>query len=1152
MTGSSDGTTGTAALSGDSRARVPFAIVAVLLLVSAVALVGYLDTRGPAETDTDPALAMDRTDATVQTALRDATASAAQQAAAEPLTSLANTSYGDALDEERPFLSYLEALVYLEASERFETAGQHVGDVETSVSLPPVADAESFESAIDRVTISESNGLLAVELDGIEITATRDGQQLASRTETVEVSVPTPVVRQHERTQEFQQRLDAGVTSMGNFSQRFNARIYGLGWLRGYAQYGGMPVTEIIANRHVEPSANSALYRIQQATFGAADPNLKNAVRRGWFCMVAQDAEALYNGYGGGEFQFSDNICKASEWLFGEKHTGELPDAPETLDLLGSATGLNEEQTIGVNETAYSPLRTLVAGSDEHSIEQAIERVFTIDTGIDAEFNVTESPVFDHVPPHPNATWTVSQRSHDGISVDSGTATSGNPAENGTYYRFSDIETAIEITEERTWEWTENGSTETATTEATGTLDVAVTVRLVENATAPDMYVDTFNGNISIDHKYESGPTSPDDSRTVPAPGFQNYADRQAGVAEAVVGGTTTSAFGDWLGGQWGNVTSTGDLALPESREAVLGLDSLDEQQLVSTALEDIAALQPEVEGITHTFERTDLVRGEDETGPVGELLAAVEAEREAYLDREQPYESVGQQAVYEVRYAYFETLLEDLQRLEDAHGEVMGGLDSHLDGVDSSLDDALSFLQAGVSPGGGNDPDAPSLESPPVTPEITYEVSGSPTYLAGETVTTETVPAVEQGQEFSPFAAKTRNHLKLPYETIVSGIIGDLFGKLGLGDSDVELTLRTAGEALRAGELADDAAEASSEYGDDGTLADGTDELQDALEDALTGEKGFSVQMGVELVSELYGIAADYPDSEDDPYADNDTHSTAYETAESATAGAVEEYNTTAEAAIAIGGGNATEQLVTALQAALDDEDIGRPEYAQELSGTEWQAVVASAVRPALDRAAANATATLDDTDTVETLDTATRQALENVSVDIAKDRLDASLNSTSFNLSKYDDWVGNGSEVDTPVRVPAGLPLLPVPTHWVATMNIWDIDADGQYTRFEVAANMSAPGRATSTTYVRENITVDREIDGETRTLGAVEPITFDGRSVLVVVVPPGGIGVGDRDDVNPKCTPTYPVVGPFDAEDTACEFLEVDPPENGTAGP
>jgi hypothetical protein len=55
-----------------------------------------------------------------------------------------------------------------------------------------------------------------------------------------------------------------------------------------------------------------------------------------------------------------------------------------------------------------------------------------------------------------------------------------------------------------------------------------------------------------------------------------------------------------------------------------------------------------------------------------------------------------------------------------------------------------------------------------------------------------------------------------------------------------------------------------------------------------------------------------------------------------------------------------------------------------------------------------------------------------------------------------------------------------------------------------------------------------------------------------VLVVVVPPGGIGVGDRDDVNPKCTPTYPVVGPFDAEDTACEFLEVDPPENGTAGP
>jgi hypothetical protein len=105
---------------------------------------------------------------------------------------------------------------------------------------------------------------------------------------------------------------------------------------------------------------------------------------------------------------------------------------------------------------------------------------------------------------------------------------------------------------------------------------------------------------------------------------------------------------------------------------------------------------------------------------------------------------------------------------------------------------------------------------------------------------------------------------------------------------------------------------------------------------------------------------------------------------------------------------------------------------------------------------------------------------------------------------------------------------------------MNLWDVHADGQYARFEVKANMTAPGRETSTTYVRENMTVERTIAGETRNLGAVEPIAFEGRSLLIVVVPPGGIGVGDRDDENPECTETYPVVGPYDEEDTDCSYL------------
>ena len=1108
-----------AALTGE-RGRVPFAVVAVLLLLSAVVLVGYLETRGSPETETDATLAMDRTDSAVQTALRDATASAAIQAAAEPLTEPANTSFGDALDGVRPFVSYIEALVYLEAAERFGSTGQQVGDVETTVSLPDVGNAEAFEAAIDRVTVTENEtGLLAVELEDIEIRATRDGEQLASQNRTVAVSVPTPVLQQHERTQEFQERLDAGVTSTGSFTQRFNTRIYMLGWFRGYAQYGGAPVTEVIANRHIEPSANSALYRTQQDVFGAADPTLRNAVRRGWFCMLAQDAEGIYGGYTGGDPDVAEEICEASEWILGEKHTGELPDAPDVLDMLGEVPGMDEEHTIGVNETAYTPLRSLVSGADEHSIEGAIERAFTIETDIDAGWSVDDLPTFDHNPPEgwsPGDT----ERTQIGLSVDSGGVTLGTPAENGVYARFSGVDVSIEVNETKTWE---RAGFPNRTTAATDTLDLTLSLDLTEGETAPGLHVTAFN-DVGVDYEYEAGPATGTEP-TVPAPGFQNYVDSEHRVTEAIIGGTTVEALETWLTSHWGAVTHADNLRLPAARNTTLDLSAADEMSLVTTAIDDITTIQESVRDITHTFERTDLVHGVDETGPVGELADAVAAARDRYLDRNGAYENVGQQAVYEVRHAYFETLLDDLTTIDEAHGEVMGGLDDHLDGVDSGLDDALSFLQQGNT---GDEPSGQPIESPEITPEITYEVSGAPTYLAGDPVTTDDVPAVDQDGGFAPFAARNHNHLKLPYDTVVDGLIDTVLNALSLGEPDAELTLRTAGEALRAGELAE-MASVDDEYADSDELAGRNDLLRAAIADGL---REFRHSMGREVVRELYGAEPNpvTPDYTESPYQD------AAAAVRNATAAALDRYEGPSTAAIKIGGGNATEPLVTEVVAAL--EELDRPRYATELTSEDWKAVVASSVPPALDRAAADATVTLDGTALVESLDTKTRQALENVSADIIGDRLDEAVGNGTFDLSEYEDWVGDGDSVDTPVRVPAGMPLLPVPTKWVATMNVWEIDADGAYARFEVEANMSAPGRATSTTYVRENLTVEVDAGGETRTLGGVEPIAFDGRSLLVVVVPSGGIGVGDRDDENPECTETYPVVGPFDETETACK--------------
>jgi hypothetical protein len=93
----------------------------------------------------------------------------------------------------------------------------------------------------------------------------------------------------------------------------------------------------------------------------------------------------------------------------------------------------------------------------------------------------------------------------------------------------------------------------------------------------------------------------------------------------------------------------------------------------------------------------------------------------------------------------------------------------------------------------------------------------------------------------------------------------------------------------------------------------------------------------------------------------------------------------------------------------------------------------------------------------------------------------------------------------------VPAGLPLSPTLNPWVATTNVWVVEARGEYARFAVS---SSRGGRVPVTYVRDGRTVSLDVDGdgEAETVGRADRIGFDVRTVVVAVVPPGGTGVGD----------------------------------------
>lgn len=1110
----------------DTRARIPFALVAVLLLVTTAALVGYHETRGTGPIEEDVSLALDRADASIQTEIRAATAEATDRAASEPLTSVANTTYGNAIDEERPFEAYLEWLIYDHTVERFEAANQSVGDVDLSMSLPSVVDNQSFEAALERVSVEPeqsnqaSTGMVAVTIENITVTVTRDGRTLTSQTKSVTVTVPTPVIQQHERTEEYQSRLDAGITSSG-FSQRFSARVYALGWARGYAQYAGLPVTEVIANRHIEPIANSARFRTQRDVFGDADPRLEDAVRRGWFCMALQDGEALYDGYSPDGADVADDVCEASEWVLGDRQTGELPDVPDTVDLLGETPGMDEDETIGVNETAHLPLRSLVGGTGRQSIDDIIDRTYTIETVIEADVTAG-SPIVDANPPAADATVVDRERQHTGVNITDG-GSRRVPDDATDYYRVDTLGVDIEFTEHRTWEYATGDRTQRQTTTHEGTLPVTLDIQLAEGETAPDLDI-TETNDVNVTTTYERGPTGELPSRTIPTDpdGFENYADRERDIAAGVFGGTDEQALGDWLESHWAGVTSAQDIRLPKT--ATVHLDMDDESRLISTIIDDISAIQSEIASVSHTFERSELIHSGDGSGPVGDLIRTVESKQSDYLEREEPYVNVGQQAVYEARLTYFELLRSDLETVHRAHDEAMGGLDDALDGVGSGLDEALSHLQQGISAESRTEP---SFEPPPLTPDLTYEVSGSPTYFVGETLTTDEVPAVGQQTNYSALAMQNENYLKLPYESIINGIIDRVLDVVGLASEDAELTFRIAGDALRAGELSAEAARADDEYASEESLTALNTELRTAIDRALDS---FTDRFGRELGATLY----DWETDSDEPVPDGATVATA------AADTYLDSYERTSIAAIALGNGTATDGFVESVITAYTSSGVDRPGYAENLSRTDWESVIASAVHPAVENATAAERVSVSSTDTIEDLDTQVRVALENVSKDIIRDRMGEYFGDDSFDFSEYEQWVDG---VDTPVRVPAGLPLLPIPSLWKATVNVWDVEAAGQYARFEVTANMSAPGRSETTTYVRENTTVDLDIAGETRRLGRVDPIGFEGRSVLVIVVPPGGRGVGDRDDVDPECSETYPFVGEFDTETDHCGL----PPES-----
>ncbi len=323
--------------------RIPFALLGVVLLLGSGTLVGTL--QEPTVTDPDVERAMDRASAETQTALREAATSAARDAARDPVIARADTAYGQVLDRSAPFRDALRIRLYLRARETLGAISNRRGDVAVEATLPGIEGPADLRAAKRRVSVERAGpgGTdMRVQIENVTLQATREGRVVGTRSISPTLVVSAPTLAVHDRTERFERRLNAGPLDPG-LGRRMTARLYPIVWARGYAQYGGAPIENVLANRHVALSTNSAVLVLQRDVFGHGDPVGRHVLR-----LAASEA-ALTDLLAGTDFEAADYLREA------HAEVGLTPAPSDSLDSIGSVEPTvrpDEILTVGVNGTA--------------------------------------------------------------------------------------------------------------------------------------------------------------------------------------------------------------------------------------------------------------------------------------------------------------------------------------------------------------------------------------------------------------------------------------------------------------------------------------------------------------------------------------------------------------------------------------------------------------------------------------------------------------------------------------------------------------------------------------------------------------------------------------------------------------------------------
>lgn len=1035
-------------LTFDDRGRVPFALIAAVLLIASATLAASVRMHDTEPPDPDVPAALDRGTASTESSVAAAVDRAARAAARDPVIDPADTPFGRVIDPATPFRDSLRIRIYLAVTRNLGIVRERVGDVTTTASIPPIRNVSTLQEAMERVDVSSVNQSLQVTVRNITVTARRNGRVVTRETRTVTVTVATPVLTLHERATHYDDMLDRGPLAGDGVGQLLTAYLYAMTWARGYLQYGGFPIANVVANRHVELFTNTAMLNLQRSAFGTTDSDGRAALARAMAMVSIHDLAAAMN-----EANVSGAPARITSILVGSDPSrpagipatpGGGPSTPDPADLMA----------IGVNGTADTAFVWLLSGVDGPSLDELIRRTYAARGTVAA--NVVAVTPGNKPEPNPpsGGGWTLASENVETTArVTEGGAPL--PRNRSDRTRHASYTRRVERTHVVTYRWERgrNTTTTTASWRDEYRVGLAVDVTHVPAEHVPEN---------PIRHLHEpGGPLSGQNLAGVPSELKQRLVTDRGGPDElarrAVAGELSTDP-----------VTVRGD------RPA----------ELRQWIYEDLATLRERLSNIT-----TNVSRGRLGTGatPSAALAATVTERRDALVDAPPQYRSVADKVRVVARAAYVDRVIAALRARTAAERGTNAGIGNALDEVANvslpQVEQSRQSRRETVRAGTVSGPDGP----------MNLTVDTAPSYLALSTVDHDRVPAVDPATTFRPLAAQNINLFTVPYGDVADTAIGSISG----GTDTV--SLRTAALALKS-------ANRTLEDGPDPRLERRRKDLRIAVQLAVK-QAVFHGSNGVMNATDFSRAASRAMVRE-----------------------AVNNWNSTDARALAITNGSVARAVRSIAQSRASIDEPTADE-------------IAVRVRIALQAARLRESVRVDVADVEPVTKTVREAGLQAVGSTLKNELSELSQEAIQDRLSDAD-WVEENFESDDLDSVPAGLPMIPVPGYWYATVNLWYVHVRGAYARFTLRAPRGSPVDGMGAVqYTRDGDAVRLDVDGDDNRelLGWATRVSVDVNTTVAIAVPSGRPeGVGDVDGNMDERSEGWPSVGPFRSENRSVDSV------------